>query len=108
MPTEPDPPSSPPDASADAAPATPDRPRARPDLVFRRVAGDWLLFDPASGRIHVLNLTAALVWSFCTGESTPAEIADALGGAFESGAESRAEDAVGEALERFRREGLLL
>ncbi len=44
------------------------RPRARSDIVFRRVGGDWALFDPEGQRLHVLNLTAALVWSFCTGE----------------------------------------
>lgn len=43
------------------------RPRARSDLVFRRVGDDWVLFDPASQKLHILNLTAALVWSFCTG-----------------------------------------
>lgn len=80
------------------------RPRARPDVVFRRVGGDWLLFDPRAGRIHVLNLTAALVWSFCTGESTPQEIADEVGAAF--GGEP-AMGPVAEALERFRVEGLL-
>lgn len=44
------------------------RPLSREDVVFRRVGEDWVLFDPTTQRIHVLNLTAALVWSHCTGE----------------------------------------
>jgi hypothetical protein len=43
-------------------------PVARSDLVFRRVGEDWVLFDACGQRLHVLNLAAALVWSFCTGE----------------------------------------
>jgi hypothetical protein len=45
------------------------RPKTRDDVVFRQVGEDWVLFDPVAGRIHVLDLTAALLWSFCTGES---------------------------------------
>ena len=45
------------------------RPKARDDVVFRRVGEDWVLFDPVAQRVHVLDLTSALLWSFCTGES---------------------------------------
>ncbi len=78
-------------------------PRARPDVVFRRVGDDWVLFDPEAQQIHVLNLTAALVWSFCTGEHTVEAIEQEVRGAFPD-----AEDAgVTEALEQFRASGLL-
>ncbi len=67
----------------DAAPPDPDwRPRARSDLVFRRVGEDWVLFDPDGQRLHVLNLTAALVWSFCTGEHGVATIEEHVRRAF--------------------------
>ena len=34
-------------------------PRVRDDVVFRRVGEDWIVFDPVTQRIHVLNLSAA-------------------------------------------------
>jgi hypothetical protein len=45
------------------------RPKTRDEVVFRQVGEGWVLFDPVAQRIHVLNLTSALLWSFCTGES---------------------------------------
>ncbi|GMV06978.1 MAG: hypothetical protein AMXMBFR53_32530 [Gemmatimonadota bacterium] len=79
-------------------------PRVRDDVVFRRVAEDWILFDPASQRIHLLDLTGALVWSFCTGDvDVPAlerQVREAFGIAVE-------EPKVGEALQGFLDAGLL-
>lgn len=67
----------------DADPADSDWcPRARADLDFRRVGEDWVLFDPDGQRLHVLNLTAALVWSFCTGEHDVATIEEHVRRAF--------------------------
>lgn len=80
------------------------RPRARSDLVFRRVGDEWLLFDPAARKIHVLNLTAALVWSYCTGEYDADEIAAAIVDEFGT---SGAADQVAEILRRYRHAGLL-
>lgn len=67
------------------SPPPPSRPRKRDDVVFRRVSGDWLLFDPRTRQIHVLNLSAALVWSFCTGEHETDEIARQVVEAFAGG-----------------------
>lgn len=86
------------------------RPRKRDDVVFRRVSGDWLLFDPRTQRIHVLNLSAALVWSFCDGEHDVDEIVREVTHAFgETGPGDAGEDegTVEEVLGRFRTEGLL-
>lgn len=92
------------------------RPRKRDDVVFRRVAGDWLLFDPHTRRIHVLNLSAALVWSFCTGEHESGEIAEEVADAFAelpgegdgpAAGLGEVRRTVDEVLDRFRREGLL-
>ena len=46
---------------------TPPLPRAREDVVFRELATEWVLYDPRSRQLHVLNVTAALVWSLCDG-----------------------------------------
>lgn len=98
------------------------RPRRREDVVFRRVGEEWLLFDPATQLIHVLNLTAALVWSFCEGEHTVEAMAAEVGAAFAGGAEEAGggprsgdgaadrpdgDEAVAAALRRFAEEGLL-
>lgn len=47
--------------SETVAPVPP--PRRRNGLVFRPLAQEWVVFDPSHQRLHVLNLTAALVWN---------------------------------------------
>lgn len=84
-----------------------ERPRARDDVVFRALDDEWVLYDPRADRLHVLNLTAALVWAYCGGEQDVSGIADAVGSAFtppRSGAEVT--DDVAAALARFEDEGL--
>lgn len=99
------------------------RPHARDDVVFRRVDEDWLLFDPVAQEIHVLNLSAALTWSFCDGRRTEAEIAREVARAFEAPPEVGPDEGgepdprgprepppevrVREILRRFRAAGLL-
>lgn len=80
------------------------RPAGREDVVFRRVGEDWVLFDPATQRIHVLNLTAALVWSHCTGELDGAGIEAEVRRAF--GAAAPEESGVEGVLRDFRDAGL--
>ena len=74
-------------------------PQAREDVVFRRVGDEWVLFDPEAQRIHVLNLTAALVWSFCTGEHDISTIEGQVRTAFEDTVDDAG---VEEALHQFR------
>jgi len=82
------------------------QPRAREDLLFRQVDDEWVVFDPAASELHVLNLTAALIWSHCTGELTPEQIAEAVGAAYDIEPE-RARADVQATLQRFREAGLL-
>lgn len=51
-----------------SAQATQMLPMARGDVVLRRVGNEWVLFEAARDRTHVLNLTAAVVWTYCDGE----------------------------------------
>ncbi len=81
-------------------------PQARDDVLFRQVDEEWVVFDPTANELHILNLSAAVVWSHCTGEMTPGEIAAALGEAYDID-EARALADVAAALERFREAGLL-
>lgn len=91
-----------------ASAGVPDFPRSRDDVVFRDLADDWVLFDPETRRLHVLNLTAAVVWTHCTGEHDVEEIVRRVRGAFEEppSLEDVRED-VEEALGTFAREALL-
>lgn len=57
----------------------PPRPRTREDLVFRAVGDDWVVYDPRTRDLHVLNVTAAAVWACCDGTLTPDEIAREVG-----------------------------
>lgn len=77
-------------------------------MVFRQLDDEWVIFDPSADRLHALNLTAALVWSHCTGELAVPEIAHAVGGAFEppKGGNEIVTD-VEATIARFRQEGLL-
>lgn len=86
----------------------PDRPRSRDDVVFRELADEWVLFDPVRQRLHVLNLTAAIVWAHCTGEHAVDEIAERVADAFDDAptADSVAEE-VRDALHTFAGEELL-
>jgi PqqD family protein of HPr-rel-A system len=74
--------------------------------MFRQVDDEWVVFDPAANDLHVLNLSAALIWSHLTGDCSEADIAAAVQEAF--GIEpQQAESDVREALGRFRSAGLL-
>ena len=86
-----------------SAQSHPTMPEARGDIVFRQVGDEWLLFDPITGEIHVLNLSAALLWSHCDGTTPVATVLATLGEAF-GDAPSR-EELLGEAhatLQRFQ------
>jgi hypothetical protein len=84
------------------------RPKSRSDVVFRPLDNSWVLFDPVVEQLHVLNLSAALVWAHLDGESTPQEVAEAVGSAFNppKGPEDVITD-VEQTLDRFREAGLL-
>ncbi len=61
-----------------ATPGIQSAPRARPDVILRRVDSEWVLYDAATERAHALNLTAAVIWTYCDGSFQPAGIADAI------------------------------
>ena len=85
-----------------------ERPKARDDVVFRPLGREWVLYDPGSRKVHVLNATAALVWELCDGEHDAVAMARALR---QTVADPPDDDTVREdvadALATFRDEGLL-
>lgn len=51
-------------------------PQARRDgLVSRELPDQVLVYDMESHRAHCLNATAAAIWRYCDGETTPEEMA---------------------------------
>jgi hypothetical protein len=85
-----------------------ERPRGRSDVIFRPLDDSWVLFDPKAEQLHVLNLSAALVWTHMDGENSPGSIAEAVGSAFnppQTAAQVLPD--VQAALERFWEAGLL-
>ncbi|HXV85396.1 MAG TPA: PqqD family protein, partial [Gemmatimonadales bacterium] len=83
-------------------------PRVRADVVFRQLDDQWVVYDPSRDRLHALNLTAALVWTHCTGEHTAQVIAEVVGSSFTPPRPGREilPDILA-SLDRFRAEGLL-
>ena len=85
------------------------RPRAREDLVFRQLDDEWVVFDPETERLHVLNITSSLVWAHCTGEYTFDDIVKEVAGAFSDPVDpERVASDVESALSEFSKAGLLL
>ena len=82
-------------------------PRARADVLFRKLDDEWVVFDPTANQLHVLNLPAAIVWTHCTGELDTGEIADVLGRAYGIETERARSDVV-DVVGRFSDAGLLV
>jgi hypothetical protein len=58
------------------------------------MAGDWILYDPETRHVAVLDAVDALVWSMCTGERSvrtlEADVRAAFGLAYPAGSVERA------------------
>ena len=83
------------------------RPQARPDVeTYVLPDGSCLLFDPVSSEGLALSLVGALVWDYCDGALTDAEIADEIAALTPENTGLR--DEVMQFLKEFTRNGLLL
>jgi hypothetical protein len=82
-------------------------PRQRPDVETHLLPdGTCLLFDPAGNEGYVLNTAGALVWDYCDGTLTGAEIAQELVALLSEHPEVRAE--TEQILQDLAERGLLL
>ncbi len=54
------------------------KPMGRDGVILRQLDDEWVIYNPSSQELHVLNQTAALVWLYCTGDKTSANIVAAL------------------------------
>ena len=83
-------------------------PRVRPDIVLRAVGDDWVLYDPTSQDLHVLNATAAAVWACCDGTlDAPGIVREVVEHFPDAPSSEVVAEEIAEALERFRTDGLL-
>lgn len=82
------------------------KPQADQALEIRKVGDESLVHDPAKGKVHVLNATAAKILALCDGNRTHADIAKVL--CDESGADATQVAAdVDRIVEQFRGLGLV-
>lgn len=85
---------------------TASKPLADDKLEIRSVGDESLVHDPAKGKVHVLNLTAAKILKLCDGNHTHDDIAKAL--CDETGADATQVGAdVDRIVEQFRGLGLV-
>lgn len=83
------------------------KPFARPDAALRRVGSEWVLFDAGHDRAHVLNLTSAIIWTYCDGHHEPAAIARAIALDLPLADAAAIRHDIEDVLDRFAAEGLL-
>lgn len=88
------------------SPRTRHYPRARPDLTFRPVDGDFALTDRSGAQTERLSLVAALVWTYCDGRHDPATIAEAVARELPDAGED-VQDRVAALLAQFARQGMV-
>jgi hypothetical protein len=82
-------------------------PTARDDVLLRRVGSEWVLFDSRQDRAHVLNLTAAVVWTYCDGHHGTSAIAEAIAHELDGTRADAIRGDIEQVLRRFATEGLL-
>lgn len=60
-------------------------PRRGQSLVWRRMGGETVLFNPDCIEAYLLNRTATAIWELCDGAHSLEDMADAIAGSFETG-----------------------
>ena len=71
--------------------ATPER---HGEVWTRRDGEQIAVYDPDSGRLHVLNASALAIWELCDGETTGEEMAGAIAELTSGGTDSASQDVV--------------
>ena len=87
--------------------AMPVFPTARGDVQLKRVGNEWVLFDARRERAHVLNLAAAVVWTYCDGSHGSDAMAAAIVRAVGDAEAPSVRADIEQVLRRFADEGLL-
>ena len=54
------------------------RPVRRPDVWLRQSGTENVIYDPQTSDVHMLNATALAIWVLCDGQTTVAEMVQAV------------------------------
>lgn len=54
------------------------RPVRAPRIWIRKARGETLAYNPGTGGAHLLNETALAIWDLCDGETSAAEMVEAI------------------------------
>jgi hypothetical protein len=54
------------------------RPMRSPEVWVRQTRDENAIYDPATGSVHLLNETAQAIWDLCDGDTTVAEMVEAI------------------------------
>jgi PqqD family protein of HPr-rel-A system len=82
-------------------------PLRKEGILSRKLGDEWMLYDPESGVVHIINATAESVWDLCDGKHGPDEIATSLRETFEVSDGTPVREEVHEIIEAFFDKGLL-
>jgi hypothetical protein len=82
-----------------------DAPAPKKGVLFRELDDGCVLYDPATEKVHSLNMTAGFVWCLLDGERSLADVADEIGAKSGGPRETVLKDVL-ELADRFARQGL--
>ena len=86
---------------------SPKGPLRKEGILSRKLGDEWMLYDPESGVVHIINATAESVWDLCDGLHGPDEIATSLRDTFEVPDGTPVRKEIDEIIEAFFDKGLL-
>ncbi len=76
-------------------------------VLARRLGEEWLLYDPQTGSVHVINAMAELVWRLCDGDHSTEDIAQHILATCEVPAGVDVRQDLGAILKSFSEQGVL-
>lgn len=77
------------------------------EIIWRRFEENVLIFDPETGDLSRLNITAARIWELMDGKHTTGEIAEAICSEFEDATVDRVKEGLTRILEDFETRGIM-
>lgn len=81
-------------------------PVRRPGVWLRQAGTENAVYDPLTGRLHILNDTALAIWHLCDGETSTEEMVSAICDLFNTERDVVVHD-VNRILDKFESAGLL-
>ena len=82
-------------------------PCRRDDIEARKLGNEWLLHDPRSGAVHILNDSARRVWELCDGTRSLADIETSLATAYVTPDTANVRQDLEQVLQSFSEKALL-